>query len=145
MISVEIDALIWRLIKYLSFLLFTWIKSNKNSRLNNNAGVSKPKVSPRNTRHERTQQILTSFLAGVLLRTCHPHKPLAKNRRRIFIMPVPSKKVYTYGNMPGHGFGLTAGFWGCGDRPYKISVVVRGRFYERGAFQAMQKWAPLWS
>ncbi len=25
------------------------------------------------------------------------------------------------------------------DRPYRISVVVQGRFYERRTFQAMQK------
>jgi len=31
----------------------------KDSRLYNNAGVSKPEVSPRNTRREKAQQILT--------------------------------------------------------------------------------------
>ena len=113
---------------------------HKRSRLYNNACVSKPEVSPRNTRHERAQQILIFCLAGVLLRTCHPHIPPTKNRWRIFIMPVPLKKVFTNGNNSVHGFGLIAGFWGCRDRHYKISVIVQGWFYERGAFQAMQKW-----
>ena len=47
--------------------------------------------------------------------TCHSHIPPAKNRRRIFIMPVPSKKVFPEGYNSGHGFGLTAGFSGCRD------------------------------
>ena len=52
-------------------------------------------------------------------------------------MPVPSMKVFPEGNNSGHGSGLTAGFSGFRDRHYKISVVVRGWFYERGAFQAL--------
>ena len=105
---------------------------HKKSSLYNNAGVSKPEVSPRNTRHEKVQQIMTVCLAvycGVypaMRDTCHSHIPPAKNRRRIFIMPVPSKKVFPEGNNSGHGFGLTAEFSGCRDRHYKISVVVRG-------------------
>ena len=130
-----------------AFLLFSWKKSNKNSRLYNNAGSSKPEVSARNTRHERILQIQTLYLAVYScplqagLHTCPSHIPPSKNCWRIFIMPVPSKKYFSYDNILEHGFGLTAGFTGCRDRHYKISVVVQGGFCVRGAFQAMQKWA----
>jgi hypothetical protein len=77
----------------------------------------------------------------VLLHTYPSHIPPSKNRWRIFIMPVPSKKSFSYGNNQGHWFGSTAGFTGCRDRHYKISVVDQERFCVRGAFQAMQKWA----
>jgi len=89
---------------------------NKNSRLYNNAGGSKPEVSPRNTRHERAQQILAFCIAGVLLRTCPAHIPPFKNRWRIFIMPVPSKKNSAFGKIVGLRFDFSSGFSGCRDQ-----------------------------
>ncbi len=86
-----------------------------------------PKVSPRNTRHEKAQQILTVCLAvycGVypdLRDTCRTHIPLVKNRRRIFIMPVPSKKVTSYGNITEQGFGFSGNFQGLGTGLIEIS------------------------
>ena len=94
---------------------------HKKSRLYNNAGGSKPKVSPRNTRHEKAQQTLRVFLAGVLLRTCHSHIPPAKIRRRIFIRPVPSNKTSFYGNMAEQRFGFYDNSRGVGTGIIEIS------------------------
>ena len=111
---------------------------HKKSRLTKNTGSSKPEV------FLAIQGMKKYYNSGQLSLLCiATHMPFAhtsdKNYWRIFLMPVPSKKVFTYGNNLGHGFGLTAEFSGCRDRHYKIAVVVRGWFCGRGAFQAMQK------
>ena len=86
---------------------------------------SKPEVSPRNTRHERWHK--SGHLSLLCIAT---HKPFAhtsvKNRYRIFIRPVPPHRICSYGNIPGHGFGSSAEFSGCRDRPminFKTAVA----------------------
>ncbi len=79
---------------------------------------SKPEVSSRNTRHARAQQIMTFCLACVPDKSgCHSHdlsRPCgiapSKKRWRIFIMPVPSKKVFTHGNNRDMDFASQQGF-----------------------------------
>jgi len=85
------------------------------------SGGSMPEVSSRNTRHESWHKSLHLSLL------CIPAKCGAtpcthtsdKNRRRIFLRPVPSKKIFPFGNIAGQGFGFTGKFSGCKDRPYR--------------------------
>jgi hypothetical protein len=66
--------------------------------------VSNPEVSPRNTRHEIWHKTLRLSLLCIAT-----HKPFAhtsvKNRYPIFLMPVPSKIVSSFGNIAEQRFG----------------------------------------
>jgi hypothetical protein len=61
------------------------------------------------------------------------HMPFAhtfvKNRYRIFLMPVHSKKNFNLGNIAEPGFGILAKMTGCRDRPYRnfTTAVTEGK------------------
>jgi hypothetical protein len=100
------------------FLLFAWSKSNKKSRLYKNTGGSKPKVSPRNTRHERWHK--SRHLSLLCIATHIPSAHTSdKNRWRIFIRPVPTKRILLNGNIAREQLSFTSKFSGCQDRPYR--------------------------
>src|SRR5665811_2253856 len=61
------------------------------------------------------------------------HMPFAhtsdKNHYRIFLMPIPSKKIFPYGNIVEQRFGLNSEFSGCRDRPNRnfTTAVAEGK------------------
>ena len=75
-----------------------------------------PEVFSRNTRHERWHNTLHLSLLCIATNMSFAHTS-GKNRKRIFLRPVPAKRICTYGNISEQGFGSLPYFTGCRDRP----------------------------
>jgi hypothetical protein len=87
-----------------SLLIFNGVRERSS-------GGSKPEAFPRNTRHERWHRTLHLSLLCIAT-----HMPFAhtsdKNRWRIFLRPIPSERISSFGNLAGQRFSLTGKFTG---------------------------------
>jgi hypothetical protein len=102
------------------------------------SGGSKPEVSPRNTRHENWHKALNLSLLCIaeFIPRYEGHMPYAhtsgKNRRRIFLRPVPTTWKFTietrslFRNVARRTNYLRK------DWPYKVLIDFQGRFLSAG-------------